>query len=206
MKQAVPGDKGRPGDSHHGEEGGRGSSAAAVRAKVWSADLGAAAAVVPEHGERERERGTAGAREGEARLLFNRAEERGKRSHDARRGRRLLQRRARAVPSCAGKRTALTGGAERLASAGKGAVAVAARPLGWAGPAAVLGRARREAGLLALGRARQGGELGRGKAGLRGKERRPAGRNSRREGKNDSFLFFFYYFPNPFLNSNFNSF
>ena len=26
------------------------------------------------------------------------------------------------------------------------------------------------------------------------------------EGKNDSFLFFFFYFPKPFLNSNFNSF
>ena len=97
MKQAVPGDRGRPGDSHRGEEGGRGSSAAAVRAKVWSADLGAAAAVVPEHGGRGRERGTAGAHEGEARLLFNRAEERGGRSHDARRGRQLLQRRARTV-------------------------------------------------------------------------------------------------------------
>ena len=88
------------------------------------------------------------------------------RSHDARRGRQLQQRRARAVPSCAGTRTALTGGAERSASAGKGAAAVAARPFGWAGPAA--GRV---------------GELGRGRTGLRGKERRPAGRISRREEK-----------------------
>ena len=107
--------------------------------KVWSADLGAAAAVVPEHGECERERGTAGARGGKARLLFNRAEERRGRSHDAHRGRRLLQRRARAVLSRVGKRTALTCGAERSVAARKGAAAVAARPLGWAGPVAVLG-------------------------------------------------------------------
>ena len=39
-KVGVPGDRGRPGGSHRGEEGGRGSSAAVVRAKEKTADPG----------------------------------------------------------------------------------------------------------------------------------------------------------------------
>ena len=39
-KVEVLGDRGRPGGSHRGEEGGRGSSAAAVRAKEKTADSG----------------------------------------------------------------------------------------------------------------------------------------------------------------------
>ena len=39
-KVGVPGDRGRLGGSHRGEEGGRGSSAAAVRAKEKTADPG----------------------------------------------------------------------------------------------------------------------------------------------------------------------
>jgi len=39
-KVEVPGDRGRSGGSHRGEEGGRGSSAAAVRAKEKTADPG----------------------------------------------------------------------------------------------------------------------------------------------------------------------
>jgi len=72
-----------------------------------------------------------------------------------------------------------------------------------AGLAAVLGRTARTAGLAAvLGHAARKGE-----ASWAGR-RKACGPKSRRGGEeNDSFLFFFFYnFPNPFLNSNFNSF
>ena len=141
--------------------------------------------------------GRAGERTGELGSFKSRPRSEG-RSHDARRGWQLQQRRARAVPSCAGTRTALTGGAERSAFAGKGAAAVAARPFGWAGPAAVLGRAAREGWRLALG---YGGKLG-----WRGEERKPAGRNSRREGENDSFLFLFLHFSKSIFKFKFQFF
>ena len=155
-----------------------------VRAKVWSADLGAAAAVVPEHGGRGRERGTAGAHEGEARLLFNRAEERGGRSHDARRGRRLLQRRARTVAEPRGEGD----GADKWGQAVSGC----RREEGAAaGLAAVLGR--RLAGRARLGAG--GGRKQRSWADAEEWASRPKElghvQKSRREGKMDSSFFSF---------------
>ena len=102
-----------------------------------------------------------------ARLLFIKAEERGGRSHDARRGRRLLRRRAWTVPSRAGKGTAPTCGAGRSAAAGTRK----ARWLCWAGSGAGLAagagpsEACKEGGELG----RRGGELGQQKESLRAK-------------------------------------
>ena len=96
-------------------------------------------------GEREEESGEQQGARGKARLLFEAAGARGGRSHDANRGRQLRPGRARAVPSRAGKKAALTSGARASAAGHGGAWAVAWRDSGLARllgcGAAVLGRA-----------------------------------------------------------------
>jgi len=70
------------------------------------------------------------------------------------------------------------------------------RKLGWsgAGLAQMLGRVARKGGRLSWA------------AGRRWASGRKRAENKEGKGETDSFLFFFYTFPNPFLNSNFNSF
>jgi len=110
----------------------------------------------------------------------------GGRSHDARRGQRLLRRRARTVPSHAGKGMAPTCGAGRSAAA---SARKAQRRL----LAAVLGRQRCWAsGWRWAKRGMQGGRrAGPARWGAGPAEGKPAGRNSRREREeNDSFFSF----------------
>ena len=137
-KVGVPGDKGRLGGSHRGEEGGRGSSAAAVCAKEKTADPGdlrlrrlRASSVL---GEREDESGEQQGARGKARLLFVAARARGG-----------------ALPRCCSWAAVAArpgdsgseprgeeGGADKRGPgvSGRGGVwaVVAARPFGWAGP------------------------------------------------------------------------
>ena len=69
-KVGVPGDRGRPGGSHRGEEGGRGSSAAVVRAKVRTAAGGdppcGGCGLPRRESKRKTARGQQGARGGSA--------------------------------------------------------------------------------------------------------------------------------------------
>ena len=140
-----------------------------------------------------------GARGG-ARLLFNKAEERGGRSHDARHGRRLLQHRVRAVAEPRGEGDGADKWGQAVSGCGREEGAAA-------GLAVVLGR--RLAGRARLGAG--GGRKQRRWAGAEEWASRPKelghGPKIKKGGKNGFFFFFFFYtFPNPFLNSNFNSF
>ena len=146
------------------------------------------------------ERGSRGAREG-ARLLFIEAEER----------RGTLPRRqswaaVAAAPGAGGCRAArgrrrrrqVGPRRQRLGKEARQRLLDGRRKLGWsgAGPAQMLGRVARKGGRLSWA------------AGRRWASGRKRAENKEGKGENDSFLFFFFFytFPNPFLNSNFNSF
>jgi len=177
--------------------GDGGSSGTAICGEGRSANLGAAAAVVSVHGERERERGNSRGARGKARLLFNRAEERG--------GGGTLPRRTSwatvaAAPGAGGSE--LRGEEDGTDRRGR-AVSVCGE-----GSGGGCGQAERGARLGCWRWAERGGEVSwaEGKLGCGGRREGQRAEIQEGRGKNDSFLFFFYYFPNPFLNSNFNSF
>ena len=188
-KVGLPGDRGKPGGSHRGEGGGRGSSAAAVRAKEKTADSGdlrlwqlRASSVL---GEREEESGEQQGARGKARLLFVAARARG-----GALPRYQSWAAVAARPGAGGSELRGEEGWRRQAGPGRQRQGTGERGRRLPGAACWAKRPRRAAGLV----------LGCG-AGLRVKERRPAGRNSRRKGnKSDSSLFFSFstIFQNPF--------
>ena len=195
------GGRGEHGEAHHGGNGDGGGSETAIRAEGRSANLDAAAVVVSVHGERERERGNSRGARGKARLLFNRAEER---EGGGTLPRRMSWATVAAAPGAGGCRAArgrrrrrqVGPRRQRLGKEARQRLLDGRRKLGWsgAGPAQMLGRVARKGGRLSWA------------AGRRWASGRKRAENKEGKGETDSFLFFFYTFPNPFLNSNFNSF
>ena len=173
--------KGIMGSLTAGKDGDGDGSVTAGRAEVRTAAGGASPCVGC---GRERGRnwsGAAGARERGLGSYLSRPRSGGGRSHDASRGRRLLQRRARAVAEPRGEGD----GADRWGPGWQ--------RLGAGGAWAVGGRVGRRGllGRTAEARDRAGTAAGLGcGAGPRGKKW-PWGRKSRKRGKEEFFLFFF---------------